>query len=49
MLGLVLGIHAVVRFPGAWMAGTSPAMTVDRSWFLYSRNASNEIPKHRGL
>jgi hypothetical protein len=27
MPGLVPGIHAVVSIPGAWMAGTSPAMT----------------------
>jgi len=27
MPGLVPGIHAVVRFGAAWMAGTSPAMT----------------------
>jgi hypothetical protein len=31
MPGLVPGIHAVVSVPGAWMAGTSPAMTADRS------------------
>jgi hypothetical protein len=29
--GLVPGIHAVVSVPGAWMAGTSPAMTSDVS------------------
>jgi hypothetical protein len=29
MPGLAPGIHAVVRFITAWMAGTSPAMTAD--------------------
>jgi len=27
MPGLVPGIHVIVCFIGAWMAGTSPAMT----------------------
>ena len=31
MPGLVPGIHAVVSVPGAWMAGTSPAMTAEWS------------------
>jgi hypothetical protein len=29
MPGLVPGINAMVSIPGAWMAGTSPAMTVE--------------------
>jgi len=31
MRGLVPGIHAVVSIPGAWMAGSSPAMTAKTS------------------
>jgi hypothetical protein len=31
MPGLVPGIHAVVCFIAAWMAGTSPAMTLNGS------------------
>jgi hypothetical protein len=30
MPGLVPGIHAIVCFINAWMAGTSPAMTFCR-------------------
>ncbi|APG07224.1 hypothetical protein BKD09_02680 [Bradyrhizobium japonicum] len=42
MLGLVPGIHVLLRC-GAWMAGTSPVMTVTSSSRLQKGNARAEL------